>query len=1386
MRRMPPDGLCLFHAVNYASNPEMYHKVDIADNGMLLGEGSGAIYEAAAMLRENLIDTLRAEGYLEQASRLSMPGAAGYAQEEDFPILARISLLTFEIVIESAPAMEPRKYGDGDPRARFILRDISDIDGHRSSHWDVAELYDRKKRRRITGKTAPTCSTRPPAGVSADIVVMDQYIHGRGTGAASSSEPPQGQLPADIGEMVHLLPAAASSSHEAPDIDDILAMENKVGQYIRDTGNPAERDLYPMLHKMGHRFSKKQIRLWKRQYGEGPPAAASSTHLQAEVSDDIMDMENKVGAFIRSKGNPQERVLYPMLKADGHLYSRNQVRLWKLHYGAIATVSDRQMTDIDAETAVQDHREDICFCMNLDGGRKRLMTLLSSKGFKLTEHQARLALLLVKYANLPSATLQQWEDFADILAQGLSQEVTICQIAEQRGWLVSLRTMRSMRSEYAKQMSLQELDRRYGAVLKERLVQTGSGYGSSYKGLQTWLTRTHNVTCSRQTVLTWLGKLDDIDSCVGKLIDLFETDPNIKPAVMMQHLDQPIAKAAVAEWLRHARLCHSLRDLHIRPTWYLAPTADMQNTFSTVISDDMTEPMAMRAAATAGIFFATHQLFKDCKERALIVKVWTQESLLSFALKAHGVQPKAKAIAPADNSYAFWCQFCSWSVCRYCHRRRPEGLPALEDIQLKRTAVVYKCCHATCSLEADLLSARKVRQWEERGGFLHTTTYETSALYVTPNHQDWPCYADGKYELGACGESMVELSQEEVRSLELVLIWCDMKQERGRTRNLGTFNWKKLGISRGKWKEPSMSTRLLTPKARAAYDWLMQHNTTYAAWQQKHEAAMLAGPHKDHGHVFQTWNLLLHSPGIEVAAFPALYPQSSYGDTDARERLMKLDWIGPNSKTSIGFSYMKKLTSPCLSYAQEAKLMFLLHDIHMAKQIMTKLTMAEQKNITPDVMSSGMTNSVSYWTHEQDVLADVVRIMEELCRSLLDPDLQAYCAGDMQSEKSLAFPNLFITIAPGEWKTAMHMSTKPFADSQQLSEAQSILTLHLYHYLTSVVKKLLNSSFFKKCYHYVIRYEFQGRGTLHLHIAAWVLPDDARPIASLVGQSRKKASPLVDLLEELCHASIDVQEGSGHLNYINGYTTKASDALNFCIKPYAAKKVDHKWLTTYRLLSKCTPLIPEVITSFGQLPHMRRSFHVGTLYPPAQHRRGEVMRKEPNTSDKLYDAYLAEMARQDMATMTLVQFARQWHMLEGKLSKRSLETTAVGVRYRFELNDLFLGEFAVTMMPHSSKYCFLSEDKAVLTHTDHYVGVMNFLMLLSWTENGNLQSDGKYAATAFPQRLPAGQPGAKVFETQLQAHVYLQRCIVKDLEMRSIGNGRRKLHAPIGSGSIIH
>jgi len=165
MRRMPPDGLCLYHAVRYALNPDEYQKVDMADNGMLIGAGSDSLYQAAAALRQDLIESMKSHGLLEQAARLMIPGAEGYPEEEDFPMLASISSVTFEVVIETAPAMEPRKYGDGEPEARFILRDVSDAAGHRTAHWDVDAVYGRgAKRRRIAGFGSQRYVRRPKSG----------------------------------------------------------------------------------------------------------------------------------------------------------------------------------------------------------------------------------------------------------------------------------------------------------------------------------------------------------------------------------------------------------------------------------------------------------------------------------------------------------------------------------------------------------------------------------------------------------------------------------------------------------------------------------------------------------------------------------------------------------------------------------------------------------------------------------------------------------------------------------------------------------------------------------------------------------------------------------------------------------------------------------------------------------------------------------------------------------------------------------------------------------------------------------------------------------------------------------------------------------------------
>eukprot|EP00973_Karenia_brevis_P062929 8748629-Karenia_brevis.AAC.1 len=53
---------------------------------------------------------------------------------------------------------------------------------------------------------------------------------------------------------------------------------------------------------------------------------------------------------------------------------------------------------------------------------------------------------------------------------------------------------------------------------------------------------------------------------------------------------------------------------------------------------------------------------------------------------------------------------------------------------------------------------------------------------------------------------------------------------------------------------------------------------------------------------------------------------------------------------------------------------------------------------------------------------------------------------------------------------------------------QALLTLHIYHVLEQLMKETFNDSrLFEQCLDYVIRVEFQGRGTLHIHIPAWVV-----------------------------------------------------------------------------------------------------------------------------------------------------------------------------------------------------------------------------------------------------------------------------------------------------------
>ena len=105
-------------------------------------------------------------------------------------------------------------------------------------------------------------------------------------------------MPTGPDEVCDAHPHAPPTSADPEVSADILLMEQTVGQYIRDNGNPAERDLYDMLKKLKHRYTQKQIRLWKKHFGNAA-AATGSTDVPCDVSADIVEMECEVGQFIR-------------------------------------------------------------------------------------------------------------------------------------------------------------------------------------------------------------------------------------------------------------------------------------------------------------------------------------------------------------------------------------------------------------------------------------------------------------------------------------------------------------------------------------------------------------------------------------------------------------------------------------------------------------------------------------------------------------------------------------------------------------------------------------------------------------------------------------------------------------------------------------------------------------------------------------------------------------------------------------------------------------------------------------------------------------------------------------------------------------------------------
>ena len=672
---------------------------------------------------------------------------------------------------------------------------------------------------------------------------------------------------------------------------------------------------------------------------------------------------------------------------------------------------------------------------------------------------------------------------------------------------------------------------------------------------------------------------------------------------------------------------------------------------------------------------------------------WAEEQRKQFRVSGGVLPPKHSSLQRhADRTELkeqSWIATGSWSFCPHCGRRRPDGKLTL-NWEGRGRRVVEVPCRGHCdpcprALLKNLLDEGGSHEVgdatlpEPRVSNIASAHKKRRSLkaYVTPQIGDWP------EELRCLGEA-------DAKALSIIDLHVDFKRVKGGSAPITSK--KKTSLTKATWRKADLEPQLPSDAAKKAFTWLMQHNATYHHYIQMHRQ-ILAQPSKAEGwHIIPTAQLLLRMPGVEVAARPWLYPVAAFGDTDIKDRLVHLGWLGENQKPSTKTSWLRKVLSRCAHYQEDFCLQALLHDISLARQISAVVAVADARSIAPDEAASNMQCYAEFWKREAEKL-------EDMCRQ--------------HAEK----PNLFFTVAPAEWKFPIHegMLAGPKGNAS-LEDVQTMLALHMYHVLVEVIENLLlkkelcaGDAGIENVFDYSIRFEFQDRGTLHVHVVAWVkFATSLDPRDVLSGRSGVKNSKLVAFLENAFRASVDVQCGSGEhclLAYVTGYTAKASDALVFKAQESTSSgsaASQSRWRQIYRMLCKRAPLEQEMALEFATLPLMRASYRGDHIYPPIPGSSAS------NQSRQVYEAFLQWQTRVDSVLaepVTFIEWARA-HAVEtsplpsGGFSYKvrargnrgpasSKERTALAVSFPFELLDIFIGAWCAMFVPHRTEKDFL-------------------------------------------------------------------------------------------------
>ena len=308
------------------------------------------------------------------------------------------------------------------------------------------------------------------------------------------------------------------------------------------------------------------------------------------------------------------------------------------------------------------------------------------------------------------------------------------------------------------------------------------------------------------------------------------------------------------------------------------------------------------------------------------------------------------------------------------------------------------------------------------------------------------------------GASMLELTEEERRALVVVVLRTNTKAERyGASHQL---NWKKVGLSRAYYRQELVHEGSMpTPRAAAAFRFFTKVVGTYTDEKGKVQTIhrneyywRALEDQKDRiakklSLSISSFDLFILKNGIECAMYPHLYPTNEFSDTGIMETYKwnhKLHGTkdDTNRVVSIGLSWTRKVLSEVRLYGEHRDLPFFLYEKHLAHKYFAAQSLGQRKGVTADVLARDSQTSSGYWEIVQDALADLVRIMLVRCYDEQHyPQLYEHVRNLRGQVWLCAFPNLFITIAPAEWKFPRPYFLEPYADC--VFAGAYIMALHM-------------------------------------------------------------------------------------------------------------------------------------------------------------------------------------------------------------------------------------------------------------------------------------------------------------------------------------------------------